>query len=248
MCLEISFYFPQGTSRALLKLYHRHYMKRKASSQAVSSRRKRPARSTSTTTVQAVVKKELRKKTDWKYTDVFGASVAVYNTGATMISMYTNLIRGDLGINNFDGNIIRPQAMLFKYYAETSQVFNVLRVMIVQWFDAAVPVMNGFIQQTATGTACISPTLVTNKQYIKVLYDKTHMLSPSAGNTTTLGGYGVMEPVTVYIPGKRLRNTRFNSGTNFVQDGNIYLFAVSDDSALGTVNLTYYSRITFADD
>lgn len=221
-------------------------MKRKATTQAVSSRRKRPARSSSTT-VQAVVKKELRKKTDWKYTDVFGASIPVYNTGATIISLYANLSRGDAGINNFDGNMVHPQALLFRYYAETSQVYNVIRVMLIQWFDAAVPVINGLVQQTATGIACVAPTLVTNKQYIRVLYDKTHMLAPTAGDTGALGGYGVMEPVTVYIPGKRLRNTKFNSGTNFVQDGNLYLFAVSDDTALGTVNLTYYSRVTFSD-
>lgn len=221
-------------------------MKRKASTQAVSSRRKRPARSSSTT-VQAVVKKELRKKTDWKYTDVFGASIPIYNTGASIISLYANLSRGDAGINNFDGNMVHPQALLFRYYAETSQVYNVLRVMLIQWFDAAVPVINGLVQQTATGIACVAPTLVTNKQYIRVLYDKTHMLAPTAGDTGALGGYGVMDPVTVYIPGKRLRNTKFNSGTNFVQDGNLYLFAVSDDTALGTVNLTYYSRVTFSD-
>lgn len=221
-------------------------MKRQASTQAISTRRKRAKASTSTTTVQAVVRKELRKKTDWKYTDVGSTAVPVYNTG-TIASMYANLTRGDLGINNFEGNVVNPQALTFKYYAETAQPFNTIRVMLIQWFDAATPLLAGLLQSTSSGLAVIAPTLVTNKQYIKVLYDRTHMLAPSAADGGAIFGNGIMQPVTVYIPGKRLRNTRFNSGTNVVQDGNIYLLAVSDDAALGTVNLNYYSRITFSD-
>lgn len=196
---------------------------------------------------QEIVRKELRKRTDWKYTDAASSLVPIYNTG-TIVSLYSNLTRGDAGINNFEGNIIAPQGLTFKYFADTAQPFNTLRVMLIQWFDAATPLLAGLIQNTSTGLACIAPTLVTNKQYIKVLYDRTHMLAPTAADGGAIFGNGTMEPVKVYIPGKKLRNTRYNSGTNVVQDGNIYLLAVSDDAALGTVNLTYYSRITFSDD
>lgn len=194
---------------------------------------------------QNIVRRELRRNTDWKYADGGASAVAVYNLG-TISSLYSNLIRGDAGRNEFNGNQIRPQAVTVKYWAETAQTYNVLRVMLIQWFDAATPVLSGILQNTVTGQGVISPTLVTNKEYIKVLFDKTHMLAPSAGDAAIVGN-GIIDPVTIYIPGKRLRPTRFNSGSNTVQDGNLYLIAVSDDTALGTVNLTWSSRVTFSD-
>lgn len=220
-------------------------MKRQRSSSRGGSSKK-PRLQRQDATVQSVVRKELRKQTDWRFADDNQTALAVYNT-SSIRSVFTNLSRGDAGLNNFQGNDIRPQAILLKYYCDTAQAFNTIRVMVIQWFDATTPVLSGILQNINTGTALVSPTLVTNKKYIKVLYDKTHMLAPMAGDNTGIYGNGIIDPVTVYIPGKRLRPVRYNSTTNVVQDGNIYVIAVSDDTALGTVNLTYYSRVTFAD-
>lgn len=220
-------------------------MKRQRSS-SYSGSNKKPRLNRQNATVASVVKKELRKKTDWRYADDSQDRIPVYNTGASIRSVFTSLVRGDTGLNNFQGNDIRPQAVTFKYFADTAQTFNVLRVILFQWFDAQAPTLGGVLQSTATNVACVSPTLVTNKKYIKILYDKTHMLAPTAGDTNVVGN-GTMDPVTVYIPGKRLRVVRYNSSTNVCQDGNIYVLAISDDTALGTVNLTYYVRTTFSD-
>jgi len=207
---------------------------------------KRPAKRARTQNTQAmttkIVKREMRKNTDWKYADTSQTGVAVYNLGAQLYSLWDSVSRGLEGRNDFVGNFTDPQAVLIKYHAETAQTFNVLRVLVFQWFDAGTPVLSGILQSTATGLACEAPILVTNKEYIKVLYDKTHMLAAPYS-----GGNGVMDPCTVYIPGKRLRRTKWNSGTSVVQDGNIYILLLSDDTALGTVNATYYARITFSD-
>lgn len=197
-------------------------------------------------TVQAVVRKELRKKTDWRYTDVSSAAASVSSTG-TITSLLGNLVRGDAGLDNFQGNEIKPQALLFQYYLTTQQTYNSMRVMIIQWFDAGTPVLSGILQNTTTSIATISPTLVTNKRYIKVLYDKTHILAPTAGGDATVLGYGTAEPVKVYIPGKRLRAVKYNSSNNTVQDGNLYVIAVSDDSVPSYPGIWWYSRVTFSD-
>lgn len=197
-------------------------------------------------TVQAIVQKELRKKTDWKYTD-HSANGSVSSTG-TVTSLFANLTRGQLGIDNFLGNTVTPQGLLFKYYYTTNQTYNSCRILVFQWLDAATPVPAGILQSTATGYATISPTLVTNKEYIKVLYDKTHVIAPTAGGDTTPIGLGTSDCIKVYIPGKRLRKVRFNSGTNVVQDGNIYVLAISDDAVISYPGLYWYSRITFSDD
>lgn len=216
---------------------------RSQSSMAISSRRKKPRLQRQDATVAAVVRKELRKKTDWKYTDVSSAAASVSSTGF-VTSLLSSLVRGDTGLNAFDGNIINPQAITLKYFAHTSEIRNCLRVMIIQWFDASAPVISGVIQNGSTGIACVAPTNITNKAYIKVLYDRTHQMSPQAPSGV---GEGIIEPVTVYIPGKRLRPIRYNATTNVVQEGQLYILCVSDDALTPSPQITYYSRVTFSD-
>lgn len=195
---------------------------------------------------QRVVRNELRRRTDWKYCDHSSSGSAVSATG-TITSLYANLVRGDAGYNNFNGNDIRPQAITFKYYCATTQTYNSFRVMVFQWFDAATPAVTGVLESNATGLGTISPVLITNKRYIKVLYDKTHVMAPTAGGDTTVTGSGTVDAQTVYIPGKRLKPTRYNSTTNSCQDGNLYVLVISDDLAPSYPLIYWYSRVTFSD-
>jgi len=219
-------------------------MKRQRSSSSSGRSAKKPRVTRQDATVTAVVRKELRKKTDWKYTDWSVTQNAVYNISQP-VSLLSNLTRGQNGRDNFLGNVVRPQAITLKYFAESGQeAYEALRVIVFQWFDSSTPTTSGVLQTDATTTALVSPTLVTNKQYVKVLYDQLHLLAL----TSNPGGNGVTQGVTVYIPGKRLRSVRYNSNNNTCQDGNIFVCAISNDTALGTVNLTMYSRITFSDE
>lgn len=196
--------------------------------------------------VAKIVRKEIRKNTDWRYTD--NSQVANNsNTTGTVSSLLANLVRGDNGFNNFQGNEVTPQGLLVKYYIHTSQVRNVVRVMLIQWFDDVVPVPLGILQNITTGLGPLSATSVTNKRYIKVLYDMTHQFAPTAGGDTTVVGEGVTDPVTVYIPGKRMKNIRYQSTSNTVQDGCLYLLHISDDLAAPSPQITWYSRLTFPD-
>jgi len=221
-------------------------MKRRAALSPATRPAKRQKKSQLAVT-QEIVRKELRKKADWKYTDHSQATTNVTSTGA-ITSLLANLTRGDLGKDNFGGNQIMPQAITLKYYLHTSQVYNSVRVMLFQWFDSATPAVTGIIESNATGIGTISPVLITNKSYIKVLYDQTHMMAPTAmDGAGNVGGYGHIQPVKVYIPGKKIKPVRFNSGTNVVQDGNIYILLISDDSLTAYPQTTWYSRVTFQD-
>lgn len=218
-------------------------MKRRAelaSSQSITKKRKTALNQT----VELAVKRELRRNTDFLYTDVSSGG-GVSNAGS-VISLLSSLSRGDNGLNNFHGNIINPRGLRFKYYWSTDQVHNSVRVLIFQWFDASVPALSGIVQSTATGNATISPMLVTNLDYIKVLYDKQHIIAPSAADGGTVLGSGVVS-ADVYIPGKRFKPIRYNSTTNAVQDGCIYVLLLSDDSVLSYPQCFYYSRLTFTD-
>lgn len=222
-------------------------MKRRASTQGGSSAKK-PRVQRQDATVTAVVRKELRKKTDWKYTDVSLNQVGVSN-GGQILSLLGNLIRGDTGFDNFEGNMIKPQAITLKYYWHTNQTYNTVRLMVLQWFDSTTPTVAGILQSAGIpALTTISPTLTTNKPLLKVLYDCSHSIAPTASDATfTNIAMGVTQPITVYIPGKRLRPVKYNSTMAARQDGDIFCLVISDDTLPNHPVVSMYSRVTFSD-
>ncbi len=140
---------------------------------------KRPARPQSQLAMtQTIVRSELRKRIDWKYTDNSSITANATSTG-TITSLLANLVRGDAGKDNFGGNQITPSGITLRYFITTNQTFNTVRVILLQWFDAATPVLAGILENASLGSALVSPTLITNKQYIKILHDETHTLAPT---------------------------------------------------------------------
>lgn len=221
-------------------------MKRRAALAKTPAPKRQKTRSQLAMT-QEIVRQEIRKNTDWKYTD-HGLAAQNVTSAGTVVPLLLNLVRGDGGTDNFEGNVVNPQALTLKYYAHTSELRNVVRVMIIQWFDAAVPIPAGILQNVALNFGPISPTLVTNKEFIKVLYDKTHQMAPtSSDGAGAINGEGIIDPVTVYIPGKRLKPVRYQSGANVVQDGALYILYISDDLLVPSPQITFYSRVTFSD-
>jgi len=202
------------------------------------------------TTNQYLTKKEYyakeRSKADLKYVDVTGLSQNMTSSG-TLTSIFTNLTRGDNGLNNFNGNTFQPKGVLLNYCVQTNQTYNYCRVMLVQWKDSAAPALSGILQYTTTGTATVSPTLVTNKSLMKVLYDKTFTVAPTASGDATVLGYGTFCD-KVYIPQFKLGKVRFNSTTNVQQDNDIYIVYLSDDSLSTYPQITFTVRTSFYDD
>jgi len=221
-------------------------MKKRAALAEPATTRAPKRQKTQLAMTQEIVRKELRKNLDYKYTDITGVALNATTTGATY-SFLNSLVRGSSGINNFDGNTITPRGVLLKYYMHSSEVRNTMRVMIFQWLesDAAAPAT--VLQSTAAGLGPVSPVSVTNKPYIKVLYDKAHQIAPTAGGDTTVKGEAVTPVETVYIPGRRLRSVRYQPTSNSIQYGNIVMLVISDDIITPSPQITYYGRVTFTD-
>jgi len=194
---------------------------------------------------QTVIYKTPKPKLDVRYTDTSFSNGAISSSG-TFQSCLAQLIRGDAGFNNFQGNNIVPVYLQVDYYWNTNQTHNSCRFMVFQWFDATTPVLGGIVQSGVTGIGTISPTLVTNKPYIKLLYDDKFIFAPTAGGDTTVIGQGVHSGCA-FIPTKKLKPIRFNSTTNTVQDGNIFVLMISDDIAPTYPACTFYSRLAFTD-
>ena len=194
---------------------------------------------------RAAAKREMARTGDLKYTDNNINNTSVTSSGS-FYSVLGTLTRGDNGFNNFEGNTITPRGLTCKYMFNTNQVFNQVRVLCFQWFDATTPLLSGVLQNTATNLSTLSSTSVTNRNYIKVLYDQTHVIAPTAGDGSTPIGLGICYG-QFFIPAKRMRKIRFNSSSGAVQDGNIYILLVSDDIAPTYPAVNLYTRLSFYD-
>lgn len=213
-----------------------------------SGKSKQPTkkRKTQAQVAQAVVRKELRKTTELKYTDHQLINSGV-NSSATIGSLLQNLTRGDAGINSFEGNLLRPQAIRIKYHFNTDQVYSTCRFLVFQWFDNTPPILGTVLANVSTGSAPICDINVNYKRFIKVLHDQTQVISPTASGDATVLGQGITPVTDVYIPGKRIRAVKMNSTTNVIMDGDIYYLIVSDDSLITYPAVSFFSRVSFTD-
>lgn len=184
-------------------------------------------------------------KSETKYTDLAVSNTSVTSSGY-INSLLSNLVRGDNGLNQFQGNMIYPKYVQVDYYTYSNQTYNAIRIMVFQWMDSATPVLSGVLANTAAGIAPISQTLVTNKGFIKVLYDDRHIIAPTAGGDTTPVGFAC-HMGKAFIPGSKIKPIRYNSSSNVVQDGNIYILAVSDDSVPTYPAMYFHSRVAYTD-
>lgn len=216
---------------------------------AAALARKR-ARTTASVAVKAEVARQLRQHADLLATDLYTAAANVTDAG-TVSSALGSLIRGDAGFNNFAGNQIIPTSYRLKFTVSIPNLaasFNsTVRVMVVQWFDASVPTATGLLQAVGGVQSTLSPPSTTNKDIMSVLHDKLYSVNPMSGNGTAQGPFSLSRQI--YVPGKRLRPTKFNSTTTAIQDGGIYMLAISSTAAAGTVfpAIVSYSRVTFTD-
>lgn len=191
-----------------------------------------------------------RKRTtyvEYKATDASWANI--YNATAAPQSITANLVRGDAGLDNFEGNKIFPVGLelrlnILSNTSTATPVMNV-RVMIFQWFDSTTPTLSGVLQNTGVGVTTISPKLMTNRDNIRVLMDKKYCL-----NNLYPAGSGAQSGIIVkkFIKGFKMSDITMASGSNVPQKGDIYI-AFMSDTTTNNDTPTFYAttRLTFTD-
>lgn len=197
--------------------------------------------------IRREVIKELQSKADLKYADAFGSVNANVTSSGSVLNILSNLTRGDNGLDNFNGNSIKIKGITLNYGCHSNQSYNYMRVMLIQWYDSGTPALTGILNTVTTGLAPFAFIYVTNRKNIKVLYDKTFVMSPSAGGDSTVTGEGVFTD-KVYIDGARIKKVTYRSGENTIQDGGIYLITISDDSLTTYPQINWGTRVSFYDD
>lgn len=186
--------------------------------------------------IQSMVQEEIEDKVTYVTTDALGVS----NTGQ-VVNLQTNLVRADVAVNGFTGNLIKPTNLRCRYVWSTDQTFSSVRLLVFQWKDASIPSLSGILQYAGVTLSPLSPLLWSNIHKIKVLYDKTHTLK--LRNTT---GFDA-KYFEFNIPGDRMETIQFASGTTLVQMNGIFMIAVSDDSVVSYPSLGLIAELTYSD-
>lgn len=205
-------------------------------------KKRKTAGSGLTPTQAQAVRAIVRSTSDLKYTD-FQDSVGVTIAGH-LFPLTSNLVRGDAGINNHDGNSITPVGLTLRHYWTTTVAFNACRLIVFQWNDFSTPTLDAILQDVTVANSVLpmQNTEIGNKMNFRVLYDDFFVINCTTPNTD----YGVHYDKT-YIPGSRMQKMRFNPTANQFTNGVIWALALSDDAIAPSPACFISSRLSFTD-
>lgn len=188
--------------------------------------------------VRREVDRQMARKADYKHTTTSRGTSATIDYNGNTYSLLESMTRGDGPINEFEGSKISIKSIRLRGSVVASDSTNVMRIMVLQWFDSAVPNPNAIINNTGTLLAPYGTRYWTNKKNFKVLSDQFICLSSN--------NYEI-KPVDIYISGKRLKDVWFSALANTVQTNNIVLMVVSDSSTLNHPYFTWASEVVYTD-
>lgn len=197
----------------------------------------------SLTTAQSVavrreVNKQLSRKADYKQTTQSRSAYAVDNSGWVQ-DLFGRLSRGDSPIDQYNGSSIQVKSIHVRGMMARADTTNIVRIMVLQWYDNGVPAASGLINDTSTIAAPFGSRYWTNKRSFKVLRDIT-LYSEQYNGDQVLFDF--------YISGKKIRQTWFSTTVdNPAQRNGICLMAVSDSSIASHPTLTYRAEVIYTD-
>lgn len=208
-------------------------MKRRAESQLVKTSLKR-ARITGTRYQRR--KPSVSVPQEYKYTTKTVTGTQPTWTGVSE-SLLGNLVRGDAGKDNFDGNQIVPIGLTVRLTALAGGTSQPIRVIILQVIKGTVPLVTQLLDSTGgTTTTYLASYNRGYKPTVKILYDRIM-------NTSTADDDN--ESDVVYIPSKKLRRVEYITGTTNISTGDIRIYYYGS-SGTGA-SLQYYSEVLYAD-
>lgn len=142
------------------------------------------------------------------------------------------------------GTVINPTWITFRGNIEANgDTYNNIRLIVVQWNKGSGVYgdVRDIIQYTGVVRAPFSPYNSDQKQKFRVLFDKTYTVNADPGS----GRFIV--PVHFNISSKKLRKVHYTDGSGTIENGGIYLYAVSDSSNVTPPILSGYGRTYFMD-
>jgi len=148
------------------------------------------------------------------------------------------------------GNEIEIKHIQFNYSLDCADTANIVRVVLFQWFQqdsSNFPTIGDIFMNNGAGYPWLDMYNYENKKNFKILYDRTHSLSASAGNpyTTVIKQkfYGKRIPI------KRIKfaGDAESGYPALLVKGNIYYMFISDSSVPAHPNIKMAVRTLFTD-
>lgn len=217
------------------------------SCKTISKTNNRSGRSPQTTAKELVTKQQVRNMIASNLQKVIETKVTYINSGPSNISYtgsITNLLnslsRGDGSVNQYAGNLLRPESLCCRFYLSTDQNFSTLRIICFQWADASVPTTAGILEFTGGVTAPISPLAWLNHHKVHVLFDIGTCLK---NRTAADASY-----YSIRVKGDKMRTIQMSIAVpNVAQMYGIYFLAISDDSVVNFPQIALYTELRFTD-
>lgn len=195
--------------------------------------------------IRSTVKKEIMKTAESKVADRNNTAFNIDYNGSSSIFSLINVARGD-GPDEFIGDEITLTKLRLKWAVQAIDQTNLIRCTIIQDVSGGgVPTVGTLYESAGTVNTPLSPFNLNYRNTYKVLYDE---FFATAGNTTSGNSTNTSHiSGDISIPMWKLRKISFQSSTNTVTAGGIYIVFVSDSSNISTPVGQYYSRIYYKD-
>lgn len=150
----------------------------------------------------------------------------------TTSGLVTNLCQPAQGDGNGErvGDKISMKKLLIRLSLVHQDPTNIIRVMVVKWFEVGSPTVTSILQATSLNqNQPYAPINWNNRHQFRILYDNTF-----ASSTYT----NALLVEKIYL--KNLGQQQFQLGSTVPEQGSIYLIAVSDSPVSGpTLNLVW---------
>jgi hypothetical protein len=186
------------------------------------------------------VKQAMEQNIERKLCTYTGASTVV-NSGV-VLSLTANLVRGDAGVNNSTGILIKPKKLTIRltWSMSASGDYNTVRALVFRWADASTPVGSGLLETTGP-FAPLAPISWVNHKKIRVLYDQAWCLYDRGASVAAK-----TVKISVDPGGKPIQLPLSGAGAIPQMDG-LYLLLVSDDALASIPICDVMSALEFTD-
>lgn len=198
-----------------------------------------PAKNKLQSEVSQAVNAALEANIERKLCNYSGASTVSYS--GTIISVTSNLTRGDASVNECTGILIKPKKLVVSYTFDISATFNTVRFMVFRWKDSSTPTGSGILQTTGSAFAPHSCINWVNHKKITVLYDEVLCLYDHGA------AVAAKHRRVVINPGKAPIQLPLNGAGAVPQMDGLYVLLISDDAIAPQPTLDLYAALEYTD-
>ncbi len=152
------------------------------------------------------------------------------------IASLTAVATGDDRANR-EGIEIIGKSLNFKYVLTGADTTQLVRVMIVRWYDADDPTINEILENVTTPSlSMVSAYQADPTHKYKILYDRTHSLV-QAGSNAVAASKGALN-----LKGHKFH---FSGAASTTETDALYLIHFSDSGAVTHPDISFFSRFRF---